>query len=185
MNCQPETKMSATCLLAHLCNVNQEAIISFPQRPSESSPTFKWLQQCLFYSGECLHCLSLVILFFTLSPHSCISVKSGENQYFIENMDHKVHWWEPRNSSNDSCVFPLSPVTFRKHIFYINFLSFQVQQLEEVWHDLLTSVPQQKYIHFIHFPLPPLRTMICTNPLVGQWRSLLFHQCATVSRSFI
>lgn len=90
-------------------------------------------------------------------------------------MDHKVHWWEPRNRSNNSCAFLLRPVTFRIHIIYINFLSSQVQQLKEAWHDLLTSVPQQKFIHFTHFPLPPLTTMICTNPLVRRWRSLLFH----------
>ena len=66
------------------------------------------------------------------------------------------------------CTFRF--VTFRKHIFYINFLSFQVHHFKEAWHDLLKSVSQQKY-----FPFPPLSTMICTNPFEEQWRSLLFY----------
>ena len=66
------------------------------------------------------------------------------------------------------CTFRF--VTFRKHIFYINFLSFQVHRFKEAWHDLLMSVSQQEY-----FPFPPLSTMICTNPFEEQWRSLLFY----------
>ena len=66
------------------------------------------------------------------------------------------------------CTFKF--VTFRKHIFYINFLGFQVHHFKEAWHDLSMSVSQQEYFSF-----PPLSTTSCTNPFEEQWGSLLFY----------